>query len=153
MSLYPAFLKRKKTPEPDPVEVAHEAETDPDALPVFALLPPQSEQQQVAEPEALEEPPPLGRNVHTIGIQDLTRLAIDSDGRLYWDGKPVEVARRILMSREQVIGASVVAAFIVIGAIGAAIQGSAAAQDWACRLGWSSKYCGSSSASSSRIPI
>ena len=79
------------------------------------------------------------RNVHPIDMTDLSRLSIDHDGRLYWDGKPVEVRRRILMSRAQVIGASVVAAFVVIGAIGAAIQGSAAARDWACRLGWTTE--------------
>ena len=45
------------------------------------------------------------------------------------------------MSRTQVIGASVIGAFVVIGAIGAAIQGSAAARDWACRLGWTQSYC------------
>jgi hypothetical protein len=82
-----------------------------------------------------------GRNVHPIGVADLSRLAIDNDGRLYWDGKPVEVRRRILMSRAQVIGAGVIGAFVAIGAIGAAIQGSAAVRDWACRLGWTTNYC------------
>ena len=63
-------------------------------------------------------------------MTDLSRLSIDRDGRLYWDGKPVEVRRRISMSRAQVVGASIVAAFVVIGAIGAAIQGAVAARDW-----------------------
>ncbi len=48
-------------------------------------------------------------------MTDLSRLSIDHDGRLYWDGKPVEVRRRISMSRAQVVGASIVAAFVVIG--------------------------------------
>jgi hypothetical protein len=82
-----------------------------------------------------------GRNVHGLAAADLTRLSIDNDGRLYWDGKPVEVRRRIQMSRAQVVGASVVAAFIVIGAVGAAVQGSLAVRDWACRLGWTTSYC------------
>ena len=51
-------------------------------------------------------------------MTDLSRLSIDHDGRLYWDGKPVEVRRRILMSRAQIVGASIVAAFVVIGALG-----------------------------------
>ena len=39
------------------------------------------------------------------------------------------------------VGASVVAAFIVIGAVGAAVQGSLALRDWSCRLGWTTSYC------------
>jgi len=45
------------------------------------------------------------------------------------------------MSRAQVVGASVVAVFVVIGAIGAAVQGSLALRDWGCRLGWTTDYC------------
>ena len=85
---------------------------------------------------------PEGRNVHTIGITDLSRLSIDRDGRLYWDGKPVEVRRRIMMSRAQILSAVVIGAFVVIGAVGAAINGTAAAIDWACRIGWTKSYCG-----------
>jgi hypothetical protein len=68
-------------------------------------------------------------------------MSIDNDGRLYWDGKPVEVRRRIMMSRAQIVGASAVAVFVAIGAVGAAIQGSIAAREWACRLGWTTSYC------------
>ncbi len=71
-------------------------------------------------------------------MTDLSRLSIDRDGRLYWDGKPVEVHHRIAMSRGQIVGASIVAAFVMIGA---ALQGSVAARDWACRLGWSADAC------------
>ena len=46
------------------------------------------------------------------------------------------------MSRTQAVGAGVVSVFIVIGAIGAAIQGSLALRDWSCRLGWTTSYCG-----------
>ena len=70
---------------------------------------------------------------------DLTRLSIDNDGRLYWDGKPVEVRRRVMMSRSQVVGASLLAFFIVAGAIGSAIQATATVHDWACRSGWASQ--------------
>lgn len=159
MSLFPAYLsaRKRRLEQPAPQELEPEpVPDDPDALPIFDLLPPQTSEQPPSEeslprkeplfheePRQVEEPPPLGRNVHTIGISDLTRLAIDNDGRLYWDGKPVEVARRILLSRRQVLGASLIAVFVVIGALGAAIQGAAAARDWACRLGWSSSYCGS----------
>jgi len=66
---------------------------------------------------------------------DLTRLSIDNDGRLYWDGKPVEVRRRLMMSRQQVIGASIIAFFIVVAAIASAIQATATMSNWACRTG------------------
>jgi hypothetical protein len=159
MSLYPAFFgaRKRKQEEAAPEEmfapepITPEPEDDPDALPVFQLVPPEPVQE---EPPPEPQPPPLpqGRDVHTIGISDLTRLAIDNDGRLYWDGKPVEVSRRIQMSRRQILGATLIAAFVAIGALGAAIQGASAAHDWACRLGWSSSYCGPVSQSSSNIP-
>jgi hypothetical protein len=157
MSLYPAFLstRKRKQEQAAPLEPPPELENDPDALPVFELVPPEKAETEqpltMEEPLAAEERPPQGRNVHTIGIHDLTRLSIDNDGRLYWDGKPVEVSRRILMSRKQVLGATVIAVFVVIGALGAAIQGAAAARDWACRLGWTTQYC-APSPNSSNIP-
>jgi hypothetical protein len=90
-----------------------------------------------ARPKNTEaEEPPAGRNVHAVGAMDLSRLSIDNDGRLYWDGKPVEVRRRIMMSRRQIIAASVIGAFVIVGAIGSVIQGTAAAHDLACRWGW-----------------
>lgn len=102
---------------------------------------PKSEPQSEPEPEPEARAAPASRNIHPIGISDLGRLSIDNDGRLYWDGKPVEVRRRIMMSRAQVIGASLIGVFVVIGAIGATVQASAAARDWACRLGWTTTYC------------
>jgi hypothetical protein len=74
-------------------------------------------------------------------MTDLSRLSIDHDGKLYWDGKPVETHHRFAMSRRQIIGACLVAAFMAVGAIGAAIQGAAAARDWSCWLGWSAGAC------------
>ena len=89
----------------------------------------------------LGKPVPASRHIRSVGVMDLTRLSIDDDGRLYWDGKPVEVRRRITMSRAQIIGASIIGAFAAIAAIGAAIQGTATAYDWACRAGWTSGPC------------
>ncbi|CAN0273837.1 unnamed protein product, partial [Phaeothamnion confervicola] len=93
----------------------------------------QPESYAAAEPEPTPE---IGRNVRAVGAMDLTRLSIDDDGRLYWDGKPVEVRRKLMMSRGQIVGVSLIAVFVVIAALGAAIQGSAAAHEWACKLGW-----------------
>jgi hypothetical protein len=115
---------------------SHNAELDDN---VFNLLPPESS--EPAAPEPIAEPKPQGRNRHPVDMTDLSRLSIDRDGRLYWDGKPVETHHRLSMSRRQIVGASLVAALVAIGAIGAAIQGASAARDWACRLGWSASAC------------
>jgi hypothetical protein len=111
---------------------------------VFSLVAPDAHRPDppAAEGEKPEpEPAESERNVRPIGGMDLARLSIDNDGRLYWDGKPVEVRRRIMMSRRQIVGASVIGLFVAIGAVGAAIQGTAAARDWACRLGWIENTC------------
>src|SRR5947209_4692165 len=114
---------------------------------VFNLLPPESAEPAAAEPiaepipEPIIEPKPQGRNRHPVDMTDLSRLSIDRDGKLYWDGKPVETHHRLSMSRKQIVGASLIAALVAIAAIGAAIQGASAARDWACRLGWSASAC------------
>ena len=115
---------------------SHNTELDDN---VFNLLPPESS--EPAAPEPIPEPKPQGRNRHPVDMTDLSRLSIDRDGRLYWDGKPVETHHRLSMSRRQIVGASLIAALVAIGAIGAAIQGASAARDWACRLGWSDGAC------------
>ena len=51
------------------------------------------------------------------------------------------LARRLAMSRAQVIGASIIGALVAIAAIGAAIQGVATTYEWACRAGWTSSPC------------
>jgi hypothetical protein len=141
MSLFPAFISARKRNN----DTAPRTERAPDSrLPdsddgdaddnIFDLLPP--------KPAAvLPEPAPQGRDTRPAEMTDLSRLSIDSDGRLYWDGKPVETHHRLSMTRAQVIGASVVAIFVVIGAIASAIQGAAAARELACRLGWSAGAC------------
>jgi len=139
MSLFPAFINaRKRNADSDPpTETAgdsHGAAAAADDN-VFNLLPPE------APETAAPEPKPQGRNRHPVDMTDLSRLSIDRDGRLYWDGKPVETHHRFSMSRAQIVGASIVAAFVVIGALGAAVQGSVAALDWACRLGWTTQHC------------
>lgn len=107
----------------------------------------------VAEVSAVAPAPkPKGRNRKPVDMTDLSRLSIDGDGRLYWDGKPVEVRRQISMSRGQIAGASLFGAFIVLGGIAAAFQGSVAAYDWGCRLGWVSNYCPAAPAQGAPAP-
>jgi len=147
MSLFPAFVNARKrqddsAPLTDAESDSRAADSDDN---VFNLLPPET-----AEPAP--EPKPVGRNRHPVDMTDLSRLSIDRDGRLYWDGKPVEVHRRLMMSRAQIVGASILAIFVVIGALGAALQGSMAARDWACRMGWLSSSCSLPARSHSDIP-
>jgi hypothetical protein len=144
MSLFPAFVGAQKrqeeqAPAPEPAAEQSSAETpQDDDSDIFNLLPP-------LEPGAEPPPPPplkpIGRNQHPVDMTDLSRLSIDREGRLYWDGKPVETHHRFAMSRKQFIGASVVAAFVIIGSIGAALQGAATVRGWTCRLGWSASAC------------
>lgn len=72
---------------------------------------------------------------------DLSRLSIDTNGHLYWDGKPVEVRRRVSLSPGQILAATIIGIFIIVGGIGAAINGSAAAFEWGCKLGWVRSNC------------
>ena len=118
---------------------------------VFSLVPPESSANASEAARGAADTPPgepdqpspkkSGRNIQPLATADLSRLSIDNDGRLYWDGKPVEVRRRISISRAQVVGASIVAPFVVIGALASAIQGVVAARELARRFGWSASAC------------
>jgi hypothetical protein len=142
MSLLPAFVNARLRK----ADSAPQTETSSDSPPpdspasdsddnIFDLLPPESTE------TAAPEPKPQGKNRHPVDMTDLSRLSIDRDGRLYWDGKPVETHHRLSMSRAQIIGASIVTGFVVIGAIASAIQGTVAARELACQLGWSASAC------------
>ena len=139
MSLLPAYFgarKRAGNDQAPPAEPDDQTRAD-----IFNLIPPRASEkyERPEKPEHVDAPEKIeGRNVHAVNTMDLTRLSIDNDGRLYWDGKPVEVRRRLAMSRGQVIGTSLIALFIVVGGLGSAIQATAVVHDWACRNGWAS---------------
>lgn len=156
MSLFPAYFGARKRADDDaaPAEPELDNESRSD---IFNLIPP-SASEKYERPEKAATPEKIqtlgnaeGRNVHAINAMDLTRLSIDNDGRLYWDGKPVEVRRRLMMSRSQVVGAGLVAFFIVVAAIGSAIQGAATLSDWACRSGWA-RNCAAPAAPTPKPP-
>lgn len=99
-------------------------------------------QRQNAEREAELERVPLQtidksrwpKDVRPIALAETGGLGIDNDGRLHWNGKPVEiVGQRLDLTGYQIFLATVVALFTVLGGIGAAAQGWAAYHDWACR--------------------
>ena len=49
-------------------------------------------------------------------MDEIDLLQVDRNGRLYWDGKPVEVSRRLTFW--QTVGAFTVGTFVVIGGVG-----------------------------------
>jgi hypothetical protein len=74
------------------------------------------------------------KNVRPIAIAETSGLGIDPDGRLHWNGKPVEIiGRRLDLTWTQTLFGFLVAIFTVVGGIGAAAQGWAAYHDWACK--------------------
>jgi len=77
------------------------------------------------------------RNVRPIALGEASGLGIDATGRLYWDGKPVEIiGQRLDLTWTQNAIAIFVAVFTAVGAIGAVAQGLAVYEDWACKVGW-----------------
>src|SRR3984893_3235818 len=72
--------------------------------------------------------------LRSISMDEIDLLQIDRNGRLYWDGKPVEVSRRLTFW--QSVGAFIVGTFVVIGSVGSFLQGWTVYHDLACRMGW-----------------
>ena len=72
--------------------------------------------------------------LRSISMDEIDTLQVDRNGRLYWDGKPVEVSRRLTFW--QSVGAFIVGTFVVIGSVGSFLQGWTAYHDLACRMGW-----------------
>jgi hypothetical protein len=92
--------------------------------------------------EELQAIPPLQidrskwpKNVRTLSLDD-EGLGIDPDGRLYWNGKPVEIiGQRLDLTKTQLGLAIAVAVFTGIAALATAVQAWTAYHDWACRTG------------------
>lgn len=81
------------------------------------------------------------KHIKTITIDRLDLLGYDDANHLYWDGKRIEVSRRLTLSKWQLIGAFVVGFFAIVGAVGSFGQGWAAYNDWACRVNWIAVAC------------
>ena len=82
------------------------------------------------------------KGVRGIGIEEASLLGVDDDGRLYWDGTPVAVSRKL--TGWQTFGAFVVGSFVVIGSIGSFAQGWSTYHEWACDVGWPTVVCSAS---------
>ena len=76
-----------------------------------------------------------------MSIGDLSRLGVDAQKRLYYDGKAVEIRRRLDLSRGERWFAIVVGFFTIWGSIGAVAQGWTAAHQWACQIEATTWYC------------
>lgn len=61
-----------------------------------------------------------------MGVNEVTK-------ELYWDGKPVEVRRRLDLTWRERVFAVAVGLFTILGSIGAVAQGWTAAHQWACQ--------------------
>ncbi|MCP3475639.1 hypothetical protein NLM33_35795 [Bradyrhizobium sp. CCGUVB1N3] len=74
------------------------------------------------------------KNVRPISTGEADGLGIDLNGRLYWNGRPVEIiGQRLDLTWAQTAIAIVVAVFTGVAAIGTTAQGWVAYHDWACR--------------------
>ncbi len=79
------------------------------------------------------------KTVRQIALDEADGLGIDRDGRLHWNGKPVEIiGRRLDLSNTQAGVAIAIMIFTGIAALGTAAQGRTAYHDWACKTGWPS---------------
>lgn len=79
--------------------------------------------------------------VRQISLEGLGLLGIDAAQRLYWDGKRIEVRRRLALSRWQKLGAFLVVAATVAGGVGAAVQAAVAVADFGCQRGLWHRWC------------
>jgi hypothetical protein len=75
------------------------------------------------------------KDVQPISADDLERLGIDSRDRLFWDGRRVEVRRRLDLTRWQKLAAVLVTVFAVLGGIGGFLSGFTDAAGILCARG------------------
>jgi hypothetical protein len=75
--------------------------------------------------------------VRPISFSETGGLGIDRDGRLHWNGKPVEIiGQRLDLTRTQGAVAIAVAILTLVIALATVVQAAVAYHDWACRTGW-----------------
>jgi len=138
MKLFPAHFGARKREDSDSAPPPADETENESRADVFNLIPPRAAD-KYERPDQVETAETVrhaeGRDVRAVNAMDLSRLSIDDDGRLYWDGKPVEVRRRLAMSPAQIAAAIVVAVFVAVGAMGSALQATATVHEWSCRVG------------------
>ena len=68
---------------------------------------------------------PVG--VRPISVDGLSHIGVGHDGSLYWDGRPIQVARRFDLSLWQKIGAVLT---VLAAVVAATASGASAVADW-----------------------
>jgi hypothetical protein len=76
--------------------------------------------------------------VSPISYGNMNRLGVGVDGYLYWDGKPLEIKRRLKLSNLQLIGALVVGLATFIGGAGTRLNEGF---DFGCKVHWWTDGC------------
>lgn len=74
------------------------------------------------------------KGVRAIDFDNLNRLGYDDKGALYWDGSPIVTSPFASLTRGEKIIAIVLAISAVIAALGSAVQGATAYENWACSV-------------------
>lgn len=69
------------------------------------------------------DPDDWPKDVRQIGVGDLRRLGIDSRDQLFWDGRPVEIRRPLVLTRPQKLITAIVTVFAVLGGFGGFVSG------------------------------
>lgn len=88
-----------------------------------------------------ETPAGWPAGVRPISYEGIGLMGVDGEGLLYWDGKPVEVRRRLNLSFWEKTFAVAVGFFTILGGAGAVAQGWAAAHQWSCQIGATAWHC------------
>jgi hypothetical protein len=81
------------------------------------------------------------KGIRSISMEEAGALGVDAKGELYWQGKPVEIRRPLDLTWQQNLLAWIVAVATMVAAVGATVQGFAAYNEWACKVGWKSAAC------------
>jgi hypothetical protein len=79
--------------------------------------------------------------VRVAGYEAAELLGVDNDKRLYWDGHPIEVRRRLDLTFWQKAGAVIVGSAVVITALGTVAQGIDAGHNFGCKMHWWTTGC------------
>ena len=61
--------------------------------------------------------------VEPIGVDDLDRLGINAEDQLFWDGRRIEVWRRLDLTRFQKSIAAIVTVFAILSGLGGFVTG------------------------------
>jgi hypothetical protein len=76
-----------------------------------------------------------------LSVETIEKRGVNAAGELFWDGKPVEVRKTLLLSPLQRAGAAIVVAASVAGGVGGLAQGITAAVDFGCARGMWRHFC------------